>query len=273
MRQGNQRFRTTALVATTAALAALASAPAAAQESYSTWDTFGAAEINFDRWLFGERVRRITNGALVHAMRDYGDQWSNTGGRRNNWNTSFDEPNRITQMRAQVTPVSYDLTGCAANTTPSTTWVRLIGGYFNTGTPTPGNQTNDVLGEIRMVRSSDSADPPDTMRIEGQVTQCTASDCSAGIVLGNVALGTTTLGTTVRLQVEWDQPTKTFSFRTDSNAVQTVTYTVPDISPPGTLFRQLNTRTFTANCLAGPRTTARIEARFDQVQVNQSGTP
>lgn len=256
-----------------AAALLLAGGSAAAQEAYTSWDTFGVPEIRFDRWLFGERVRVVKAQTLAMVQRDYGDQIGDTGRRSQSWGHTFDEPARITQMRALVTVNSYEATGCGANPTSSVTIARLVGDYFNTGAPTPGSQVNDVIGQIRLIRQSNSADPAGVLRVEGAIDQCTTPDCSSSISLGLVPLGTVNTGTVVKLQIEWDEPGDRFHFRKDNDAVQTLTYSVPDSAAPGVPSKSLGLRTGVANCLSGPRTAAGMDATFDYVQVNASGTP
>jgi len=264
-----QRFLTAVLL-----LLTLLSTPAHAQEPYFGYDSFPSSQIDLSKWLFGERTRQIVGGALFMSQREYGDQTGNTGVHRSTFSTAVDEPHRVTQLRASVAMNAYSMTGCAQNTTPSSAQARVLGSFFNVGTPQSGSQMDDIIALTRIVRRSNSVDAADVLVVQGLVVQCTASDCSTSVTIGAVQeMGTTTLGTYVRLAVEWDQAAKTFYFQRDSQAKVSVTYSAADTTPPGTPIKQIDTRTETANCLAGPRTTAMVDAKFDGVQVNASALP
>lgn len=255
------------------AASAVAALQAQAQETYTLIDNFSTPQIDSGKWLFGERSRIVKANALSMAMRDYGDQISNAGTRRSNWNHAFDEPHRITQMRVNVVANSYELTSCAANATAGSVMARLYGGFFNTTGVAPGDQTNDVLASIRLIRLTSSTDAVNLLRVQGSIDQCTESSCATSVNLGLVELGTVSLGTQVRLTIEWDQMNKRFMFQRDLLAFVPVTYSVADSLPPNVPLKYLNTRTSLQNCLSSPRTVGAIDATFDYVLVNASGTP
>lgn len=256
------------------ALLIVAATPARAQEPYIGYDAFPTTQIDFSRWLFGERTRQIVGGALLMSQRDYGDQIGNTGTRRATFSTPVDEPHRVTQLRASVAITGYDVTSCPQNTTPSSVQARVIGSFFNVGTPVAGSQVDDVVALARLIRRTNSPDAPGVLAAEGLVVQCTSSDCSTSVQIGTTrSLGTVPQGTLVRLAVEWDQAAKTFFFQRDSDAKLSVTYVAADDAAPGTPFKQLDTRTDLANCLGSARTVGSVSARFDNMQVNASALP
>jgi hypothetical protein len=257
-----------------AAAMLVALAPLAhAQESYSPFDNFSASQIDPARWLGSERIRAIKSNALSLMMRDFGDQVSNSGARRFTWSVSFDEPARIKQMRAYLTVKDLAVNSCPGNASAGLVNTRVIGGFFNAGAPLPGNQTNDVIGQVTLTRRSDTADAAGVLRVGGSVFLCGNIDCSTGTSLGSVDLGSTVVGTQVRLSVEWDQATKRFQFTRDTGSPLVVTYAVADGQAPGVPFKSLQLRTEIPNCMAGARQEGMLDAVFDYVQVNASGTP
>ena len=57
-----------------------------------------------------------------------------------------------------------------------------------------------------------------------------------------------------------------------TDPVQRVNYVVSDAQAPGNNYRQVGTRNYLANCLAG-RTSGFMDAKFDNVYVNTSAAP
>lgn len=256
------------------ALAALSlsAAGALAAEPYATYDNFNTSTLSSNRWNQIELDRTIRNGQLVLRQRSIGNQVSNVGTLDTNHSMSLDEPWRISQIKADITVSAWDATACASNTTPSEARARLIGSYFNTGAVTPGSQVNDVLAQVRIYRRTNSALPAGTLNVDALVIACTSADCASSTVIGSVQdLGTTTVGTAVKAQIDWDQANKKFIFTRDAATVVEVPYTLSDTTGPSSPFKSLQTRTSLAHCFSGERTTADIEAKFDNVAVNSSG--
>lgn len=257
-----------------AACAGILAGPVGAQEAYFGYDAFPAPQISFDKWLFGERTRQIVGGSLIMFQRDYGDQASDSGTRRSIWPIDLRNPQPVRQLRASVMMTQYDVVGCAHNGSPTNVQARVIGKFFNVGSPVEGDETGDVIALARLIRRSNDAAGPGVIAVQGLAVQCTNADCTASSVLGSVQdLGTVALNTFVRLAIEWDPAVKTFYFQRDSQPKASVTYAVDDVNPPGLRFQRLDTRTETANCLSGVQTTATVGAKFDAVQVNLSAMP
>ena len=257
-------------------LAALASTPGIAAETYVTYDAFNAASgtLSPSLWNQIELGREVKTGFASMRQRNLGQQISNSGTLNLSHSLPFDEPWRITQMRAEITVTSASTVACAANTSPTETNARLTGAFFNNGVPTPGNATGDVGAQIRLVLRSNSTAPAGTLQVEGLAYRCTNPDCSSTVLVGAVQnLGTVAVGSMVRAQVEWDQPNKRFLLTRDSNPAVSIGYTDSDTSGPGNPNKLLGIRQQLANCFSGPRTEADLEARFDNVAVNASGTP
>lgn len=257
-----------------ATAAVLASSPTWALESFASYDKFNAAPIDASKWANFERVRKIKSGTLNHIQRDWGNTQSDTGVLGVSFSSNLTDPSRVTQLRATVKVASIEATACAANPAASAAGARLVGTFFNTGRPTAGSMQGDVLAQVGVVRFSTSADAPGTMQVIGFVFVCQNSDCSQATTVGNFSnLGTASLGQNVTLQLEWDKAAKTFNAVRDGNLSSSVSYTLSDSAAPGNNFKQVATRTDMAACLSGPRTTAAIDATFDNVAVNKSAKP
>ena len=257
-------------------LAVLASAPAQAAEAYVTYDGFNAASGTLSPALWNqiELGREIKTGFASLRQRNLGQQISNSGTLNVNHSLPFDEPWHINQMRADITVTSASTVACASNTSPTEANARLVGAFFNAGVPTPGDATGDIGAQVRVVQRSNSTAPIGTLQVEGLAYRCTNADCSTSVLVGSVQnLGTVAVGTLVRAQVEWDQPNKRFLLTRDSNPAVSIAYTDSDTSGPGNPSKVLGLRQQLANCFSGPRTQADLEARFDNVAVNVSGTP
>lgn len=257
-------------------LAAFASTPSFAAETYVPYDGFSAASGTLSPTLWNqiELGREVKSGFASLRQRNLGQQISNSGTLNISHSLPFDEPWRITQMRAEITVVSASTVACAANTSPTEAAARLNGTFFNSGVPTPGNATGDVGAQLRVIQRSNSTAPAGTLQVEGLAYRCTNADCSTSVLVGSVQnLGTVALGSVVRAQVEWDQPNKRFLVTRDSNPAVAISYPDSDTAGPGNPNKVLGLRQLLANCFSGPRTEADLEARFDNVAVNASGTP
>ena len=261
----------------TAALAAglAAAVTGAAAEPFKNYDRFGDRILSPARWAEGERVRLIKGGQLNLMQRTWGLTDSDSGLMYMNWVSDFEIPFTITQMRARVTVNALETVPCPSNPAIGDARARIVGGFFNVATPTPGSQVNDVIAQVRAFRASNSADAAGVLRVQGIVSLCTSTDCSATTIVGNIVdLGTVSLGTPVTLELQWDQPGKTFRFSRDNGAsTGTVAYAFSDSSPPSALFRQLSTRVNVPSCRSAPPVSALVDAAFDNVQVNQSASP
>lgn len=252
-----------------------ASLGAHAAEPYRTFDNFSGSTIDANRWLNTERVLEIQRGSLRLKQRTFGSAAADSGLTFSSWNDNLVNPTLVTQLKAKITVDALEVPGCTVNTAAGQARARIIGGFFNIGVPTPGSQVGDVIAQVRLTRFSNSSDPAGVLRVQGLASICTNADCSAANVVGNVVeLGTVSLGQATTVQMQWDQPAKTFTFARDNGAASgAVAYTESDINPAGVAFRQLSTRLDLPNCLTAPRVSGTVDARFDNVQVNQSAAP
>lgn len=264
-------MRFTCLVPAMAA-ALMAATAAQAAEPFKLYDKFNEKPLDPTRWLDSERARFIKGGGLHLMQRSWGLAGSDVGLTSANWSTNFSDPAGITQIRARVTVNALETNACTSNPAIADARARIIGGFFNIGTPAPGSQVGDVTAQVRFMRSSNSTDAPGVLRVQGIVLACTTADCAGGVTIGNIVeLGAVNIGTPTTVQMQWDQPAKTFLFSRDGGAYSgTVGYAQSDVNPPSVLFRQLSTRVNIPNCQSAPRVNALVDARFDNVFVNQS---
>ena len=152
-------------------LAATALAPAwAAVEGYTVVDGFGDTVINGEIWSEQERVRTLTGTALRHIQRDVGGTASNSGSSSFSFNSSLTRPTPVTQLRGVLNVREINLSGCPANSgATSRVRARVLGTFFNTGVRTPNSHVGDVLAQVWVERTSNSADAPGVLRVVGWV--------------------------------------------------------------------------------------------------------
>ena len=261
-----------------AALAAalLASQAAHALEAFQTYDNFGGGvPIDTARWIDGERIRVIKRGALNLMQRTWGSTQSSGGATFVNFNESFANPAAVTAIKAKITVNALEVNACATNTALGQSRARIVGGFFNTGVPVPGSQLGDVIAQIRLTRFSNSTDPAGVLQVQGFASICTSADCNSGTTIGSVvSLGTVALGQATTVQMQWDQPSKSFFFMRDNGAFSgSAVYTDTDTSPPSVPFKQLSTRLDLPSCAGTAPIVGSVDAVFDNIAVNQSAAP
>jgi hypothetical protein len=246
-----------------------------ALEPFKVYDQFTDPVISPDRFFASERVLEVRNGGLIVMQRAWPLTTSDVGVGASSWAENLTNPGAITAMRARVNVRAVEVSTCPTNPVVSNSRARIYGYFFNANVPTPGSQVDDVTAQVRINRASNSADPPGVLRVQGLLFHCTNFDCSTTTTIGNpVDLGTVTVGTPAVVEFQWDKGGKTFYFSRDRGAYSgAVAYTENDTMPPSTLVRQLSTRLDLPNCMGGPRTPGMVDARFDNVQVNQSAAP
>lgn len=257
------------------AAAATLCSQAHALEPLKSYDRFGSATVDPTHWSNAERSLSIHRGALQLVQRNYGATGSDSGQTFVNWNENLPNPAAVTEMQAKITVNALEVNACAANTALGQTRARIVGAFFNTGTVVPGSQVNDVIGQVRLTRFSNSSDPAGVLRVQGFASVCTSSDCVNGTVIGNIVdLGTVSLGQSAVVTLQWDQGGKTFFFSRDNGAFSgSAAYALSDSTAPSVPFKQLSTRMDLTNCQSAPQTTGYIDASFDNVMVNASAAP
>lgn len=250
--------------------------PAAGQalEPFKTYDNFNAAALDRTLWPgYPERVREIRGNALRLAARDYGGTTSDVGTLGTSTTQNLLDPTAIRQLRAKITVNAIDAQPCVANPSPNEPRARIYGDFFNIGTPTPGSQLNNVTAQVRVLRRSDSIDPPGVLRVEGIVYLCGDTPCLAVTPLALVDLGTAMLGQPVLAALAWDPARDRFLFQRDGAPAVPAGYTVPDSSPSGSPNVHIGVRNAVPNCTAAPAPWGYVDATFDDVAVNRSAAP
>jgi hypothetical protein len=258
--------------------------PGNAEERLVPYDDFNATQIDPDKW-FGiecgpeprgastEAIRQIQDNRLRLVYRSYGRTDSDSGMSRNEFLLMFQNSAAVTAIKATVQVTDAAATSCPGNPEATISWAMLGGRFFSTAPSTPGSAANDVVATIRLVRRSDSTDPPDVLRVRCGVFHCANAVCTAGSMLHFQDLGPVKLEEMVRLRVQWDRDNHQFIFQRDDDPEVLVRYTVSDTAPPGIQVKLLDALHFVPNCTATPRPMAFIEALFDDVMVNESAAP
>jgi hypothetical protein len=250
-----------------------------AAETLVLYDNFNAALINPDKWIGGEfgagreALRVIQNSQLRMMARGYGNTSSDYGV----WNWSdrlnFMEPTNITIIKATVSLAGFQAIGCNSNPNYSSGAAAYITGYFfNTGTPIPGNATNDIRARIGIQAYTNTSVPPQNLQATAYVSKCTNSDCTTTIRISSKDLGTVSLSQKVTLYIKWDKLNHRFIFQRDAQPKVYAPYDVvkyPDTSPPGINAKRLEVRGDAANCTELPRAVGFTDAFFDNVYINQ----
>lgn len=247
------------------------------------YDNFSASQINPVKWAGGEsddaranleNLRYVVgNATLGNRLRLYGRgssaSWLNSGTLYGSNSLGFRNPNPVTAIKASVWANSATVTKCPGNPDMSVVRARLGGTFFNVGPlPIPGDNTYDVLAQIRVQRASDSTDAPNVVRVRYTVSVCLDTGCFNGLNLGSAELGPpVNPGQKVTLSLEWDKANKRFIFRRDALAA-VIQYTVPDASAPGYGYKNLHVGYFVANCASATPLTAAMDAYFDDVYTN-----
>ena len=247
-----------------------------AVEPLTLYDNFEKGPINPDKW-FGTQFNPGNTGPYEAARtiiqdpegrhlrllnRSYGQIGSNSGRSLSFFRLAFSNPSPITTIRARIQVLSFKSTGCPNNLDATSVDARIFGFFFNSG-------VGDVIAEVGVQRSSDSADQPGVLRIVYFVFQCQDVDCLSNTLLNTGTLGTVTTGQWVKLLVRWDKDGNQFIFQRGNQSPVPVSYgNLPDDAPPGIQFKSLDAANFSANCDVAPRPVGMVDALFDDVSVN-----
>ena len=255
---------------------------AEAVEALKPYDTFQVGPISPDRWS-GSQFNPGNTGPYEAARiiiqdpegrhlrllnRSYGQIGSNSGTSLSFFRLGFSNPSPITTIRARIRVLSFKSKGCPNNLLDATSAdARIFGFFFNSG-------VGDVIAEVGVERSSNSADPPGVLRIVYFVFQCLNVDCLSLNLLNTGSLGTVTTGQWVKLLLQWDKDGNQFIFQRGSQTPVPVSYgNLPDDAPPVVQFKSLEAANFLANCDVAPRPVGMVDALFDDVSVNESALP
>jgi len=216
--------------------------PGNAEERLVPYDDFNATQIDPDKW-FGiehrteprgastEAIRQIQDNRLRLVYRSYGRTDSDSGMSRNEFLLMFQNSAAVTAIKATVQVTDAAATSCPGNPEATSAGAMLGGRFFSTVPSTPGSAAKDVVATIRLVRRSDSTDPPDVLRVRCAVFHCANAVCTAGSMLHFQDIGPAKLGEMVRLRVQWDRDNHRFIFQRDDDPEVLVRYTVSDTAP------------------------------------------
>ncbi|HQN18081.1 MAG TPA: hypothetical protein PKV86_03030 [Syntrophobacteraceae bacterium] len=236
------------------------------------YDNFNTATINPLKW-FGnewtefltveENTRMIEKNTLHLLSRIYGQTGSNTGDSEGGNRLRFRDANPIYGIKATFKAKDISVVNCPGNPAPSWAQARLMGYFFNIGTPTPGSSLNDVYAQIRMIASGENE-----LTVTARVSLCNDAACNNATTIGTQTLGTAKRNKKTTLSMEWDQANNRFIFQRDKQTPVYINYTYDDSSPPGTSNnKRLDAAGGAANCTSNPRPSAFIDVFFDNVYV------
>jgi hypothetical protein len=214
------------------------------------YDTFGADTIDRTKWADSEFIRRIKNGALELALRRFGSNGSN--------NLNVIDPDAVDALQADVTVTAVSNTNAEAR-------ARIVGDFYNDGTPGTG-LTGDVLASAQIVTTGTG------LLGRFRVWRCDDLDCIAltTLLVDDTTIGAVALGETHTLSVAWDGTL--FTFGVDGvirifDPTADLTAAAPPVSKPRQPYKYLGTR---VSAIDGPDEGASIAATFDNVVVNGS---
>jgi hypothetical protein len=246
--------------------------PAAAQMVlYEDW---AAERIDPARWrVFSlgasasvyEVVRLITNGQLHHALRVYGGTRDDLGVQEGTNAVGFAQGG-FTAVQWDTTVHGYLLQGCPTpGAQPSALRVDLRMQLFNDGSRLgPGDATGTVDTRVRLVRRTDSGDPPEVVQAIGLMTRCNVPDCGTRDVLGEVGLGPVLVGQPHTFRMVWDPLHSRVEFQKNAEPPVHLGYSVPAVTPLGG-GRVWQVVAIGANCTASPRPFAEVSATLDNI--------
>jgi hypothetical protein len=136
---------------------------------------------------------------------------------------------------------------------------------FNDGSRlTPDDATGTVDARVRLVRRSDSVDPPELVPAVGLVTRCNVPDCSTRDLLGEVGLGPVLVGQSNTFLMVWDTLRSRVEFQKNAEPPVAVGYTLPVVTPLGG-GRVWQAVAIAANCTTSPRPFAEVSATLDNI--------
>lgn len=237
------------------------------------YDDFSSLSLDPTRWAEGEMWRYVDpSGRVALGRNTVGGQSADSGVVYENMNLSSMDATPAKVLRATIKVLRLAVpSGCPSNTTQTFAYsrARVIGALFNAraGGPVAGERTGDVMMQIRVGRSSSSADAAGVLRVQGLLSMCTNVDCNQAVALApNQDLGTVLVGGQIKVTATWNQAGKSVTYIRDALPPLTVGYTLPDTVAPAVPFNNVSVRNEVPNCMGAP-VRAGISALFDNVVV------
>jgi len=257
---------------------------AQAFEPLVLYDDFNGELIEPDKWFGGEflgasqeSVRTIQGSRLYLFSRAYGKTDSDNGHLFSDVALLFSNSPAVMAIEAAVQVTMFKVIECPTN--PIAAFLpqpgaRLAGFFFNTDTPIPYSHVNDVLAAIGIGRQSALIDQENVLHVFTVVFHCADQFCTAGTFLDSADLGPLNIGENVELKIRWDPENNQFMFQRDDEPEIVSSYApLSDTAAPSVALKGLDMITIVANCKAGSRPMASMDALFDDVFVNESATP
>jgi hypothetical protein len=235
------------------------------------YDNFDSAFLNplkwYSPWQCGspvmECVREIREDALRLRVRAYGATDSSTGTQFGSSGVSLTAAN-VTDIAAQLVVRRSSADSCSSNPGfgggGGHAQVLLFGAFFNGG---GGTSADDVQAFLQLDRYATY--PVGTVSVGGFLR-------FQNQFFDNVEMGLVNIGERVTVELLWDQPNHRFVVRLFRPSYGTTTeqympYTMSDISPAASPFKNLSANVYPANC-QGTRTSADVDVAFDSVMTN-----
>ena len=192
------------------------------------------------KWVNLEFIKRVENGALRSAIRQYGSTGNN--------NISIPSPTGVTNIQADVTVNSFKNDG-------GFTRARL-GGYFYKGT-----STYDVFAEVGIGEHPSFAG----LKAYYRILHCLNLACTSGFQSSYGQFGSVELGATHTLSIDWDGSKFTFGY---DGAPVFVYPAQTSIGPPFNQFKGIGTTVVPFISPINPTTGGYVDAKFENVFVN-----
>jgi hypothetical protein len=274
------------IIGLTVVLAALSTTRThAAHEDLAVYEDWtGGTTIRGDRWFGGsdaglERRREIQDDKLVMRLRRTGGTASDVGvsGFFSN-RLNLARPLTVDALEVEVRVRNVEVTGCAANSTPSLARAASIDlNRINDLDPAaprvPGSVLGDHFGRVEAFRASNSTAKDGVLAVRGLVFRCNDAGCTSSTVLTQALLGEVNRGTPFRLRLVWDQIGHRFLAGLNDDADVPLTYAAEAHQRnPNAPAATIRIQHLPANCTAGSGgpTIADAETEVRQVLTNAS---
>jgi len=210
-----------------------------------SFDNFSSATLDRTKWRDLEFVKRLENGQLVSALTSFGANDNNE--------LNFFDPHTVNVFEADVTITKV-------GNTAAVPLARLVGFFYNDGTP-GGGQAGEIQADIG-IRHNGTA-----LEVFFEVGRCgviCALSPFTPILFDNTTFGRVALGETHKLFLAWDGTMFTFGF--DSmKATFNPTSIAPVVTQSRFPFKALATR---VTGTGGPSAGGSITAQFDNVKAD-----